>query len=77
MTITALFDSWRANDNCLKELEDWDEWEEYIESSIAKRHSKMRLQDGEKSDGILCRNFLRAYARESHGLKRKMKTPNS
>jgi hypothetical protein len=69
----TIFDNWRNNGNCLKTLENWYEWDDYVAVSIAKSHSKMRLQDGEKSDGILCRNFLRAYARESHGLKRTMK----
>lgn len=66
------FDAWRKA-NCLKEDPDWDSWDDFIETSIAKRGSGMRLNDGEKSDGLLRRNFIRAYARETHGLKRTMK----
>lgn len=63
------FDAWRKG-NCLKAENDWDSWDDFIETSIAKQHSRMQLRSGENSSDILRKNFIRAYAREIHGLKR-------
>ncbi|WP_415902127.1 hypothetical protein ACMXYR_14445 [Neptuniibacter sp. QD29_5] len=63
------FDAWRKK-NCLKEIEDWESWDDFIETSLAVRGSGMRIQPGDKSDAILRRNFVRAFAQEIHGLTR-------
>jgi hypothetical protein len=64
------FDAWRKG-NCLKAEDDWDSWDDFIETSIAKQHSRIQLRSGETSSDILRKNFIRAYAREIHGLRRE------
>ncbi|WP_169337494.1 DNA polymerase [Psychromonas hadalis] len=67
------FDAWRM-DNCLKTMSDWDEWSEMLIMHKAKKHLKIRLKAGEKSDSLLIRLFLRGYAKGEWGLDPKAMT---
>lgn len=67
------FNHWRKT-NCLKTMDDWHSWHEFYEASIGLQHckGKVRLKQGEGTEGVLLRMFLRAYAQEKLGLKRNM-----
>lgn len=67
----ACFDVWREN-NCLKTLEDWDNWDEYFKlSTNLKRKGKgnhMNIKKGENSANIFKRFFLRVWVQEQCGV---------
>ncbi|MCJ8320955.1 MAG: hypothetical protein HRT52_19980 [Colwellia sp.] len=67
----ACFDTWREN-NCLKTLEDWDNWDEYFKlSTNLKREGKgnhMNIKKGEDSANIFKRFFLRIWMQEQCGV---------
>ncbi|GAA6173831.1 hypothetical protein NBRC116592_35010 [Colwellia sp. KU-HH00111] len=67
----ACFDVWRET-NCLKTLEDWDNWDEYFKLSTSlKREGKgnhMNIRKGEDSANIFKRLFLRVWIQERCGL---------
>jgi hypothetical protein len=72
-----LFDEWRKR-RCLKNLDDWDSWQDFYLSHRAlsltkhagRNHGLQVTKAG--SVGILQRIFLRAYIREAWGLKRTL-----
>jgi hypothetical protein len=65
------FDRWREN-NCLKTLEDWDNWDEYFKrSSNLQREGRgnyMNIKKGEDSANIFKRLFLRVWIQEQCGV---------
>lgn len=72
-----LFDAWRKC-RCLKNLDDWANWEEFYLShralTLSRRAGRNHgLQVTETSSvGLLQRIFLRAYVREAWGLRRAL-----
>ncbi|SGZ10003.1 DNA-directed DNA polymerase [Moritella viscosa] len=68
MMFTRLrFDQWRKN-NCLKTLDDWSNWSEVLAMYKASKMKGVKLKKGEKSDGLMCRLFLRGYQKGAWGL---------
>ncbi|WP_429054085.1 hypothetical protein [Aeromonas rivipollensis] len=65
-----IFDSWRKN-HCLKTLEDWENWEDYLTCKGSMKSNVMRMTD-EGSLGILKRVFLRAYTQSAFGMTKTM-----
>jgi len=61
------FDQWRKI-NCLKTLNDWDNWVEFSETQWAKRSTNLRLTPDAHSGHILLRLFLRAFVQSLLGL---------
>ena len=72
-----LFDEWRKK-RCLKNLDDWSDWQDFYLSHRALRLSRRARRDHglqvtkTGSIGILQRIFLRAYVQEAWGLKRTL-----
>lgn len=74
--VRAIFAGWRRN-HCLKTLEDWAHWQDFVAGAIKRRRSKKgdgvgirRTAEGEV--GVLRRVFLRAYAQQTWGVSREM-----
>lgn len=65
-----VFDNWRKN-NCLKTLDDWENWEDFHACKTQIQGSGMRMTE-EGSVGILRRAFLRAYTQSAFGLTKTM-----
>lgn len=82
--VRALWDGWREQ-NCLKTLEDWQRWQDYLCAQLALlKARKSARKTGEKASlnlspqgimGLLKRNFLRAYRRSLWGLSKKAIKP--
>lgn len=66
----VLFDNWRKT-HCLKTLEDWESWEDYLACKGSINGNVMRITD-EGSMGVLKQVFLRAYTQEAFGLTKTM-----
>jgi len=60
----ALFDGWRLQGNCLKNMEDWASWEDYYESALALQGSKMRVRE-DGSLGILTLILTRSLVQKA------------
>ena len=63
--IRVRFDNWRVN-HCLKTLDDYADWQEYISMSSTVPKG-VRLQKGETSDHFLARMFVRGYTQGQWG----------
>lgn len=72
------FKDWRDLGRCLKNLDDWADWEDYFTCKVAfeRLREKLKLErmpiqiTVEGSCGILKRVFVRAYVQEAWGLRR-------
>jgi len=74
MIFTRLrFDQWRKK-NCLKTLDDWKNWTEVLAMYKASKLKGIKLQKGEKADGLMCRLFLRGYQKNAWGLDSSLMT---
>ncbi|HHX8541809.1 TPA: hypothetical protein ACVO3M_004019 [Vibrio diabolicus] len=62
----ALFDGWRR-DNCLKTMEDWENWIDYSKTKPLLKGSYIKYEEG-GSQGALLKLALRALSKESYGL---------
>ncbi len=75
--VRIIFDEvWRKK-NCLKSLEDWHNWSDTYTSSLAlsklRKGKKTGINLTEKgAKGLVIRTFLRAYTRDTWGLKKSM-----
>lgn len=74
--VRAVFAGWRRT-HCLKTLEDWAHWQDFVAGGVKRRRGKQgggagirRTAEGEV--GVLRRVFLRAYAQQTWGLTREM-----
>ncbi|MEO5375355.1 MAG: hypothetical protein H7840_13950 [Alphaproteobacteria bacterium] len=68
--VRTLFEGWRhSSGRCLRTMEDWDDWEDYLQSSLAARESGRRAYRtaGGASDDLK-RQALRALTREMWGM---------
>jgi len=74
--VRAYFDVWRRK-RCLKDMDDWNDWQGFLESASKRRAHKATGGAGinrtaEGDVGMMRRVFLRAYAKETWGLKHVM-----
>ncbi|MDF4735038.1 DNA polymerase [Vibrio parahaemolyticus] len=67
----ALFDGWRRN-NCLKTMEDWENWIDYSKTKPLLKGSHIKYEE-DGSHGVLLKLALRALSKESYGLTRTIK----
>ncbi|MDF5467277.1 DNA-directed DNA polymerase [Vibrio parahaemolyticus] len=67
----ALFDGWRRG-NCLKTMEDWDNWIDYSKTKPLLKGSHIKYEE-DGSHGVLLKLTLRALSKESYGLTRTIK----
>ena len=68
MLFTRLrFDRWRKN-NCLKNMDDWCNWQDRLVMAKAANSKKVRLKADETSDSLMARLFLRFYGHEQAGM---------
>ncbi|WP_271271489.1 DNA polymerase [Aliamphritea hakodatensis] len=71
--VRAIFDGWRRK-HCLKTLDDWEHWQDYLAVKQAYQTGcGIKFLDGERSDSLLKRVFLRAYGQQAYGLIKDMK----
>lgn len=71
--VRAVFDGWRRK-HCLKNMDDWEHWEDYLAVKQAYQPKcGIKFLDGERSDNLLKRVFLRAYGQGAYGLTKHMK----
>jgi hypothetical protein len=63
------FDRWRKT-SCLKTMEDYESWEDFLGMSTATQGSRLRIKADERSDELLQRLFIRCYAKKKLKLQR-------
>ncbi|HCG6983259.1 TPA: hypothetical protein NJ311_003619 [Vibrio parahaemolyticus] len=64
------FDRWRVN-RCLKNLDDWHDWQERLSMYKANENREVQLKKGEKADELMARLFVRFYGHEVSGISKK------
>ena len=70
--VRATFDGWRTQ-HCLKTDADWSHWQDYLAVKLAQKPKcGIKFQDGEGSDSLLKRVFLRAYGAGEFGIEKDM-----
>jgi len=65
------FDKWRES-SCLKTESDWESFSDFLAMSKCTQNTTLRIKSEERSDQLLVRMFMRAYAQEELGLQRSM-----
>lgn len=66
-----VFDAWRQ-DNCLKSLDDWEDWLNFYPIYRSTRGKNIRIKRNDRADTLFARLFLRVYTQEALGVKRDM-----
>ncbi|MGL1956971.1 MAG: hypothetical protein OCD00_06620 [Colwellia sp.] len=62
-----IFDVWRVND-CMTTVEKFEDFEDYYQLQLTKKHTSLRRQKFENCGDIFIRLFLIAYKQELYGL---------
>ncbi|CDT33793.1 putative DNA-directed DNA polymerase [Vibrio coralliirubri] len=71
MLFTRLrFDRWRKS-HVLKDFDDWCSWQDRLVMAESTSHKDVRLKADETSDSLMARLFLRFYAHEKNGMRKK------
>lgn len=76
MSFTRIrFDRWRKN-HCLKAMDEWCDWQDFLVMSRMSDNKNIRLKANETSGSLIARLFLRFYGHEQGGLSKADITAN-